>query len=62
MTSALHHLKCNTNDFYLVSSPSSLSCVGVASPVSSEITLVTLLKLTADSVGPPVAREVGGGR
>lgn len=58
MTSALHHLKCNINDFYLVSS---LSCVGVAPPVSSEITLVTLLKLMADSVGPPVAREVGGG-
>ena len=42
-----------------MSSP--LSCVGVAPPLSSEITLVTLLKLTADSVEPPAVRAEGGG-
>ena len=32
----------------------------MATPVSSKITLVALLKLMANSVGPPVVRKVGG--
>ena len=46
---------------YLVSPSSPFSCVGVAHSLFSEITLATILKLTADSVGAPVVRVVGGG-
>ena len=47
--------------YYLVSASSPFSCVGVACSLASEITLATILKLTADSVGAPVVRVVGGG-
>ena len=47
--------------YYLVSPSSPFSCVGVARSLASEITLATILKLTADSVGAPVVRVVGGG-
>ena len=46
--------------YYLVSPSSPFSCVGMARSLSS-ITLATILKLTADSVGAPVVRVVGGG-
>ena len=47
--------------YYLVSASSPFSCVGVARSLASEITLATILKPTADSVGAPVVRVVGGG-
>ena len=47
--------------YYLVSPSSPFSCVGVACSLASEITLATILKLTADSVGAPVVKVVGGG-
>ena len=47
--------------YYLVSPSSPFNCVGVARSLASEITLATILKLTADSVGAPVVRVVGGG-
>ena len=49
------------DEYYLVSASSPFSCVGVACSLASEITLATILKLTADSVGAPVVRVVGGG-